>query len=369
MNGFDIRNEANKEIEIDLFGEIGDSWFSEGITMDSVKDILNSNRSKDLLINLSSLGGSTNHAFAIYDMLKMHNGRVKANIIGMTASSGTIVALGADEVNMSDNALFLVHKPMLGTHGNADELREGADLLDKVEIQAVNVYKKKTGQPSEDISALMKENRWINAEEAKDFGFIDNIIDSSDLITNQIYNKINDSNVLPKIEIMAEKTFLEKVTNFFTFSKEELTEDEKVTEIQNKIEEVATLKDQLATSAQSVLDLTAEKETLITDHATALDVSDAKVTDLEAKITAFEGEKVTAQADKDLLTAFATAIEVEAKDDENLITAIQNKVATMQTAGIKLNGVDPKLGGKDPSKMQAEAKELMDIIDKKDGNI
>lgn len=194
-----IRNESSENAEINIFGEIGESWFSEGITMEGINAMLSAITAKNITINVSSLGGDVNHAFAIHDLLKMKNANVTAKIIGMTASAGTVIALGANKVHMSENALFLVHNASTFAMGKADDMRAAAEVLDTVDNRLVAIYKNKTGKKKSEILNLMEEEKWITAEEAKDFGFVDKIFEPQPIAAS-IYQSINNTNYLPKIK-------------------------------------------------------------------------------------------------------------------------------------------------------------------------
>ena len=209
MKNFVINNAAEVST-IDIFGEIGEGWLDEGVTMDSINNQLSEITSKDVTINISSLGGDVNHALAIYDLLKMNGAKVTANIIGMTASAGTIIALGADEVNMSENAMFLVHNVWTSVQGNASDMREKAEELDKFDDRLVNIYKKKTGKKKSEILSLMEDEKWINGKEAKAFGFVDNVFAPTKIAASVIKN-INNSKYLPKFKSMEDKNLLQEI--------------------------------------------------------------------------------------------------------------------------------------------------------------
>lgn len=174
MHNFRIQNSA-ETLEIDILGMMGEGWFSEGITMQGIRAQISDTTAGQIVMNISSLGGDVNHALTIHDLLKSHPARVTARIMGATASAGTIVALAADSVEMSANALFLVHNAWTKTLGNAEELRKTASDLDKFDDRIVNIYKKKTGRRDNTIRKLMAEERWIDADEAMEFGFVDKV--------------------------------------------------------------------------------------------------------------------------------------------------------------------------------------------------
>jgi len=174
MHNFRVNN-ATERAEIDIFGEIGESWFSEGYTMERCRADLKGIKAKAITLNISSLGGDVNDALVIYDLLKSHNATITARIMGATASAGTVVAMGADSVEMSENSLFLVHNAWTIALGNADQLRGTASDLDKFDDRLVGIYTRKTGKDDTEIRTLMAEEKWIDASEAQEYGFVDAI--------------------------------------------------------------------------------------------------------------------------------------------------------------------------------------------------
>lgn len=303
MKNLNINNAIELPV-IDILGDIGESWFDDPITMQDV-----SNQLKDIktnfIINISSLGGSVNHGLAIHDMIKMHNSQSTAKIIGMTASAGTIVALGAKKVQMSENAMFLIHKSQVGVNGNSDDLREVADDLDTVDELIANIYVRKTGREQSFILDLMKEERWISASEALELGLIDEII-NGDKINNKIYNSINNSH-LPKIENM-DKNYFEKIMD-------------KLAMLGNADE---TLKNKI----------------------TELEAENAKIADFEAKITVIEAEKIELQNK-------VTELEAEKETISNKVVELTNQIEALQAGATKIDANDPPIGD-----LSAKDKEL-----------
>jgi len=108
---------------------------------------------------------------------------------------------------MSENALFLVHNAWTMTMGNANELREAADELDVWDSRIVNIYKNKTGKRKSQIHSLMEEEKWIDADEAKSFGFIDNTFKPT--AQAKILTSDEKQDILNKIKIVMNKEFKE----------------------------------------------------------------------------------------------------------------------------------------------------------------
>ena len=189
----DAKNEITN---IDIFGDIG----GYGLDAETFIAEVNTAKGKELVLNISSLGGSVNDALQIHDFLASYPNKVTAKITGLTASSATIIAMAAKEILMSENSLFLIHNvwtPMAA--GNAEELEKEAESLRQIDELLINIYKKKTKRAKSTIANLMAEERWLDAEEALRLGFINKIyIPSKDIINSVVLNKIDENN-LPKL--------------------------------------------------------------------------------------------------------------------------------------------------------------------------
>jgi ATP-dependent protease ClpP protease subunit len=230
----------NETLHVDIFGDIGD-W---GVSAEGFIGELRSAKGKDLVLNISSLGGSVNDALQIHDYLASYEGKVTAKITGLTASSATIIAMGAKEVLMSENSLFLIHNvwtPM--TAGNADDLENEAESLRQIDELLINIYKKKTKRAASTIKKLMAEERWMDAEEALRLGFIDKTyIPSKDIINKVILNKIDEDN-LPALPENVIGNFI----NSHNQNQDKMTLDkinEKIDVVINKIENLFIKEDE-----------------------------------------------------------------------------------------------------------------------------
>ena len=193
---------------IDVFGDIG-SW---NLTAEAFIAEIGREADKELVLNISSLGGAVNDALQIHDFLTSYPKKVTAKITGLTASSATIIAMAADEVLMSENALFLVHNVWTPqTSGNAADLEKEAESLRQIDELLINIYKKKTKRRSNTISNLMAEEKWLDAEEALRLGFIDKIyIPSKDIINSVVLNKIAE-NKLPTLPVNYNNDVIDEV--------------------------------------------------------------------------------------------------------------------------------------------------------------
>lgn len=314
MKNFSIQNKEENVI-IDILGDIGENWFGDGITAKDIVNQLREYKGKDLTINVMSLGGAVFEAFAMYDFIKMHEGRTTVNIIGATASSGTVIAMAGDEVDMSENAWFLVHNAWTEIRGNAKELRETAEYLDNIDDKLASIYQKKINKNGKnkkksEILSLMEEERWIDASEAIAWGFVNQVIKDKRVIENSVKEKINNS-YLPKIKNMG---FIDKMREVFGI---EATDETAVNdsivnaklnfenEIKIKNEEIEQLKTDVQTGAEKVAELETELEKVKTENVDAIGEVNNKVAeketaiaDLQAKYDAMELELNTLKASK-----------------------------------------------------------------------
>jgi ATP-dependent Clp protease, protease subunit len=162
-----------------VYEEIGENfWDGSGMSVKKFAEALDelSGISK-LNIHINSLGGDTHTAQAIYNLIGDFEAESTSYIDGVAASAATVVASGANKVVMRHNANYMIHNPWTITMGNATAMRKAAEDLDKVTEPIVNVYKEQTGNKISraKITELMNEETWLTADEALQYGFVDEV--------------------------------------------------------------------------------------------------------------------------------------------------------------------------------------------------
>ncbi|MGQ7868718.1 Clp protease ClpP [Sunxiuqinia sp. sy24] len=189
---------AKKIIVID--GYIGNYAYSKQF----VRNELKGQGKNDVLVQISSLGGAVDHALNIYDQFIEH-GNVTAELSAFVASSATLIALGAKHVRMNENSFYLIHKAMNWVdewgYKNEDEIEELIEKLEKekidlakITLQLAKMYVKKTGKELQEVVDLMKEETWLTAEEALDWGFVDEVF-----VPEQAVNYLENSQMVAMI--------------------------------------------------------------------------------------------------------------------------------------------------------------------------
>lgn len=165
--------------DIDVYGTIGDDlWDENCVSAADFSKALSDARGEDVTIHINSCGGNVFDANAMAERLRAYPGKTIASIEGVAASAASYFALTADEVVMNPSALMMIHNPSTVCAGQASDLRECADFLDKVRETIVAQYVKKTGADADDIRALMEAETWMDALDAKERGFVDGLTDA-----------------------------------------------------------------------------------------------------------------------------------------------------------------------------------------------
>lgn len=189
------KNEANNSADLMLYGDIMESAFREDEigALDVVKE-LNLLSADTINIHINSNGGGVYAAVAIANTIKQHKAKVNCYIDGIVASAATIITSACDAVKMPRNAIFMIHNPWTVAMGTADDMKKNAETLEKIKNSILETYADKTGLEKEFLSELMNNETFMNADEALEYGFIDEIIENTDL--EIVENKIISNGIV-----------------------------------------------------------------------------------------------------------------------------------------------------------------------------
>ncbi len=134
---------------------------------------------KDIYIYINSPGGSITAGMAIYDTIQYIRPDVTTICVGMAASMGSfLLAAGAKGKRFClPNSEVMVHQPWGGTQGQATDIQIHADRLLRIKKRLNEIMSERTGQPLETIEKDMERDKFMTAQQAKDYGIIDAIMD------------------------------------------------------------------------------------------------------------------------------------------------------------------------------------------------
>jgi len=167
---------------VTIYGEIvpwQDTQISDwgGVNVKGVANEINSQpNAEDFIVHIHSPGGDVMEAFAIHDILAATGKKITTQIEGLCASAATIIALAGSERKMTENSEFMVHLPFGMGFGTADDMQRAADDIREVENKVVVFYAEKTGLEQDEIRELMKNETWMPVDEAKEKGFVTELI-------------------------------------------------------------------------------------------------------------------------------------------------------------------------------------------------
>ena len=135
---------------------------------------------KDIHMYINSPGGEITSGMAIYDTMNYIKCDVSTICIGMAASMGAfLLSGGAKGKRMAlPNAEIMIHQPLGGTQGQATEIEIAAKHILKTKEKLNRMLAANTGKPYEQIAADTERDNWMSAQEALDYGLIDQIVEN-----------------------------------------------------------------------------------------------------------------------------------------------------------------------------------------------
>lgn len=284
-------------LEMNIFGVIGGK---DTETKDTVKKQLYDAGGQDVLINISSSGGSIMEGIAISEMIALYHGKSTTRGIGIVASAATIILMAGKKKEMTKNSFFMIHNSWGGVEGNATELEKTVMLLKMYDDQMAQIYtaqleskgklmdddKEKT---LEEVKKMMAAETWLTADEALEMGFIDAIVDEKkeeQTIFEETYALIraeakfkNIPNKIKNNMQVEKKTFLQQLAKLFGFKAEI---------IENEVEEAPVIEDKVEEPAIVVKE--EEKSNEAAEMEAKIDALDKQLEEKQLKLEAIEAE-------------------------------------------------------------------------------
>jgi len=294
-------------VQINILGEISDGL--NGFL--NLKYRFDEAEGQDIELVINSGGGSVTEGMAMADLISSYPNETTTTGIGLVASIATVVLLAGKKVQMTENSFMMIHRPWSYSVGNSDELEATAELLDKMEEKLLDIYvnavNKRKGEEMnlrKKIKKMMAAETWMTAEEAKDFGFIDEIVKTGekkiDILPLQsslnkfqnvpaalLINKTNDddmgNSILEKIKTLLNNTEEIQVVEPTV---EPIVEPEKVDELEVAMN-ILKEKGYTVLTAEEMTALTEksnEQTTSINEIETVLETLGAELVALRAQV-------------------------------------------------------------------------------------
>jgi ATP-dependent Clp protease protease subunit len=175
---FDIRAVAEPDFSvkadagtISIFDVIGLE-----VTASRVAGALRAIGARPVTVQINSPGGDPFEGAAIYNLLRGHSQPVTVQVLGMAASTASLIAMAGASIEIARNAQIMIHRAEAITAGDADAMRGIADLLDKTDASMAGVYQARTTLPLEQIVSMMAAETFMLSDEAISLGFADTLL-------------------------------------------------------------------------------------------------------------------------------------------------------------------------------------------------
>jgi ATP-dependent Clp protease protease subunit len=162
---------AGTGVTISLFGAIG-----YDVTTSGVKSALTNAGGKPVTIEIDSGGGDAFTGVAVYNLLTQYPADVTVKVLGIAASAASVIAMGGDSLQIAETGFLMIHQSSGFAIGTTDDHLDVAAVLARIDSALALAYSRKTGDPIEDMLALMSAETWMAGQSAIDAGFADKLL-------------------------------------------------------------------------------------------------------------------------------------------------------------------------------------------------
>jgi len=166
---YSITNKADGPVQVHIYDEIGYVGVSAQQFMADIAEVKG-----PMEVHLNTPGGEVFDGIAIYNALKQR-GNVTIIVDSLAASIGSVIACAGNPTIVAKNSQIMIHDGFGMTVGNAADMREMADLLDRASDNIASIYAEKTGKPVQQWRDAMKKETWFSADEAVSEGLADHV--------------------------------------------------------------------------------------------------------------------------------------------------------------------------------------------------
>jgi ATP-dependent Clp protease protease subunit len=174
---FDIYSRLLKERIIFLTGPVFDQVSS--LICAQLLFLESENPNKDIAFYINSPGGVVSAGLAMYDTMQYIRSPVSTVCIGMAASMGSLLLTAGEKGKRFalPNSRIMIHQPSGGAQGQATDIEIQAREILLLRRRLNEIYVKHTGQPLEIIEQRVERDTYMSAEDARDFGLIDEVVE------------------------------------------------------------------------------------------------------------------------------------------------------------------------------------------------
>lgn len=181
-----IKAAEEKDRTISVYDVIGqDFWTGEGVTAKRIAAALRAIGKGPVTVNINSPGGDLFEGFAIYNLLRDHDGEVTVKVLGLAASAASVIAMAGDTIQVSRASFLMIHNTWVMAIGNRNDLHETAEFLEPFDRAMADIYSSRTGLDTDDVTAMMDAETWMGGAEAIGKGFADEFLPSDQVVDGE----------------------------------------------------------------------------------------------------------------------------------------------------------------------------------------
>lgn len=169
---FRVVNHDSGDVEVQIYDEIG-YW---GVTAEDFVAEIRQITAPAFTLRINSPGGEVFDGLTIYNAILDHPAQVDVVVDGIAASAASFIAQAGDVVRMNRGAQMMIHDASGLCWGNAADMQDMADLLNKLSDQIAGIYAARGGGTVEAWRERMRDEMWLTGQEAVDTGLADEVV-------------------------------------------------------------------------------------------------------------------------------------------------------------------------------------------------
>lgn len=186
-----IQNKVDStETDLILYGDVGESYWGDGITASSVRYALKQITTDVVNVHINSYGGDVFEGLAIYNVFKQSDKTINTIIDGVAASAASIIFMGGNKRLMPKNTQLMIHNAQTGVWGYAEDFEKAIAALNSIKVSLIASYMEKFEGTEEELINYLANETFFTAEEAVGCGLADEILNYEATIVEDLVDPV-----------------------------------------------------------------------------------------------------------------------------------------------------------------------------------
>ena len=189
----------NKEANLTIYGDIGESWWGESTSASDIEKALKNIKTDTINVHINSGGGDAFDGIAIYNQLKNHSAKIIIHVDGLAASAASLIAMAADDLIMNTGSMLMIHEASTIAWGTKSDIQKTMNALEGIDKSIADIYMTRYLGEREEIVNLIEAESWLTASEAVELGLADRVNEKAKVVDpeevkNAILSKFRNKN-------------------------------------------------------------------------------------------------------------------------------------------------------------------------------